>query len=238
LKQKMKKNYLWLLFDADDTLFDYPAAEAKALAWTFEELGLAYLPDYLPVYHKYNRQVWQEFEQGALGALELRTKRFGLLFDALGIRTDPHIFSPIYLKNLARGSDLLPGVEGTIRSAARHRHIGIVTNGLADVQRPRLQNSPIQPFIEKIFISEEMGVAKPETAFFDRVFESIGRPERKQVLIIGDSLTSDMLGGIQYGLDTCWFNPAHQSTELPVTYQIHHLPELIQILDDRSNVNH
>ncbi len=222
--------YSWLLFDADDTLFDYPKAESKALSWTFEDIGLAYLPEYLPVYHKYNRQVWQELEQGTLTALELRTKRFELLFHDLGIATDPDGFSSLYLKNLARGSDLLPGALETLQVLSRSCHIGLVTNGLADVQRPRLENSPIRPYIEKMFISEEVGAAKPEPAYFDRVFEAIGHPARSEVMIVGDSLTSDILGGVQYGIDTCWFNPAHNTTELPITYMIQTLPELIPLL--------
>jgi YjjG family noncanonical pyrimidine nucleotidase len=224
--------YQWLLFDADDTLFDFPAAEAKALGWTFEEAGLDFLPEYLPIYHKYNRQVWQEVEQGVIKLVELRTKRFNLFFDELRITTDPALFSPLYLKNLARGSDLLPGAEETLRQASRDHHIALVTNGLADVQRPRLLASAIHPYIEKIFISEELGAAKPEAAFFDLVFAEIGQPPRNEVLIIGDSLTSDMRGGLEYGLDTCWFNPRQLTTELPVTYQIRSLPELLIILED------
>jgi 2-haloacid dehalogenase len=222
--------YTWLLFDADDTLFDYPRAEAKALAWTFEEVGLSYLPEYLPVYHKYNRQVWQAFEEGRLGSLELRTKRFALLFDEVGIDLDAGKFSPRYLKNLARGSDLLPGAAETLEAVSKGHHIGLVTNGLADVQRPRLEKSSIHPFIEKVFISEEMGAAKPEPAYFDIAFKEMGHPSKNEVLIIGDSLTSDMAGGIRYGIDTCWFNPTHKTTDLAVTYQIESLPELIQYL--------
>ncbi len=222
--------YLWLLFDADDTLFDYPQAEAKALQWTFTEVGLSFKPDYLPIYHKFNRQVWQEFEQGTLSAFDLRTKRFSLLFNELGIESDPHLFSPLYLKNLARGSDLITGAAETLQALSKKHHIGLVTNGLADVQRPRLQNSSIHTLIEKIFISEEMGAVKPEAAYFDLVFDEIGHPKREAVLIIGDSLTSDMLGGIQYGIHTCWFNPARKTTDLPVTYQIQTLPELITLL--------
>ncbi len=222
--------YIWLLFDADDTLFNYPQAEAKALHWTFEEVGLSFKPEYLPIYHKVNRQVWQEFEQGTLSAFDLRTKRFSLLFNELGIESDPHLFSPLYLKNLARGSDLITGAAETLNSLSKKYHIGLVTNGLADVQRPRLQNSSIYTLIEKIFISEEMGAVKPEAAYFDLVFDEIGHPKKEEVLIIGDSLTSDMLGGIQYGIHTCWFNPARKTTDLPVTYQIHTLPELITLL--------
>ena len=222
--------YPWLLFDADDTLFDYPKAEAKALQGTFGQLGLSYRPDYLPVYHKYNRQVWQEFEQGWLTSLELRTERFRLLFAEIGIVADPQLFSPLYLKNLARASDLFDGVAETLQTLSKGHHIGLVTNGLPDVQRPRLETSSINTLIEKVFISEEMGVAKPDKAFFDFVFQAIGDPKKSEVLIIGDSLTSDMLGGIQYGLDTCWVNPSQKTTGLPVTYQIKNLPELIPLL--------
>jgi 2-haloacid dehalogenase len=223
--------YEWLLFDADDTLFDYPTAEAKALAWTFEEVGLVFIPAYLPVYHKHNRQVWKELEQGTLKPLELRTKRFSLLFDELGIATDPARFSPLYLKNLARGSDLLPDAEATLRQLSENHPIALVTNGLAEVQRPRLLASAIHPYIEKIFISEEMGAAKPEPAFFDVVFAEIGQPPRERVIIVGDSLTSDMRGGVEYGLHTCWFNPRGLTTDLAVTYQIRSLPELLPIVE-------
>ena len=224
--------YLWLLFDADDTLFDYPKAEAKALHWTFEQAGLSYQSDYLAVYHKYNQQVWREFEQGLLTPLELRTKRFDLLFSEIGLVTDSQFFSPLYLKNLARGSDLFEGAAETLQTLSEYHHIALVTNGLADVQRPRLENSSIHALIEKIFISEEIGAAKPDRAFFELVFKEIGNPDRSEVLIIGDSLTSDMQGGIQSGLDTCWVNPSQKTTALPVTYQIQRLPELIPLLDE------
>lgn len=222
--------YLWLLFDADDTLFDYPKAEAKALQGTFGQLGLSYRSDYLPIYHKYNQQVWREFEQSLLTTLELRTKRFRLLFTEIGIVSDPQLFSPLYLKNLARRSDLFDGVAKTLQTLSKCHHIGLVTNGLADVQRPRLENSPIYTLIEKVFISEEIGAAKPDKAYFDIVFQGIGNPNKSEVLIVGDSLTSDMLGGIQYGLDTCWVNPSKKTTDLPVTYQIQTIPDLIPLL--------
>jgi 2-haloacid dehalogenase len=222
--------YSWLLFDADDTLFDYPKAEAKALQWTFEQVGLPFQAYILPVYHKYNSQVWRELEQGQVTPLELRTKRFRLLFDDLGYNTDPQVFSSLYLKNLARGTDLIDGAAEILQQFSGKVHIGLVTNGLADVQRPRLESSSIRPYIEAIFISEELGTAKPSEAYFDLVFRSIGNPPKEDVLMIGDSLTSDMLGGVQYGLHTCWYNPAGKITDLPVTYQIQRLSELVQVL--------
>jgi HAD superfamily hydrolase (TIGR01549 family) len=108
--------------------------------------------------------------------------------------------------------------------------MSVVTNGLSEVQRPRLESSAIAPYIEKLFISEEIGAAKPDPAFFEAVFRGIGGPPKSQVLIIGDSLTSDMQGGIDYGIDTCWYDPAWRASYLPVTYQIRDLRELPEIL--------
>jgi 2-haloacid dehalogenase len=222
--------YTWLLFDADDTLFDYPLAETKALRSTFEHFGQVYRTQYLQIYQVFNRQVWEEFERGDTSAAELRLKRFRLLFDEIGIPLDQQDFSQHYLENLARSSDLFPGIADVLKALSGRYHTALVTNGLKDVQRPRLEHSSISSFIEKIFISEEMGVAKPAAGFFEAVFREISLPPKAEVLIIGDSLTSDMQGGISYGIDTCWFNPTGKTTTLPVTYMIKTLGQLLKML--------
>ncbi len=222
--------YSWLLFDADGTLFDYSRAEGIALRETLEQVGVRYLAEYLAIYQKYNQQVWGEFEHGEIDPVELRTKRFRLLFDEEGIACDPEAFSPLYLKNLASCSELFEGVTELISSLHERHHLAVITNGLKDVQQPRLQRSAISRYIEKLFISEEIGAAKPEPAFFETVFREIGQPARSKVLIIGDSLTADMQGGITFGIDTCWYNPDHRTTDLPVTYQIHSLRELLELI--------
>lgn len=223
-------SYTWLLFDADDTLFDYPLAEAKALRSTFEHFGQVYRSEYLRIYQVFNRQVWGEFERGETNSSELRLKRFRLLFDEIGIPVDQQDFSQRYLENLTQASDLLPGAAEVLHALSGRYHIALVTNGLKEVQHTRLEHSSICPYIEKIFISEEMGVIKPDAGFFEAVFQEIGCPPKKQVLIIGDSLTSDMQGGINYGIDTCWCNPAGKTTDLPVTYMIKTLGQLLDIL--------
>lgn len=222
--------YTWLLFDADDTLFDFPKAEANALKWTLEQSGLPFQPDFISLYARFNQQVWREFERGEVTSQELRVKRFRLFFDETHLNGDPQTVSPLYLQNLALGTDLLPGAEEVVRSLKDRFHLGLVTNGLKDVQRPRLERSALHDCFEKIFISEELGVAKPSRLYFDAVFHEIGQPPKKSVLLIGDSLTSDMRGGVDYGIHTCWYNPAGKTTELPVTYQISQLPELIRLL--------
>jgi 2-haloacid dehalogenase len=212
--------YTWLLFDADDTLFDFPRAEANALRWTLEQAGLPFETPYFEIYSRFNLQVWKEFERGEVTSTELRTKRFRLFFDEIGFAADPEAVSPLYLRNLARGTDLLPGAEETIRALKGRFRLALVTNGLADVQNPRLARSALADCFEKVFISEEVGAAKPSTEYFDVVFREIGAPPKSEVLIIGDSLSSDMQGGINYGIDTCWYNPNGKTTDLPVKYQI------------------
>jgi len=223
-------SYTWLLFDVDDTLFDYPLAETKALRSTFEQFGQDYRAEYLKIYQVFNRQVWGEFERGETKAAELRLKRFRLLFNEIGIPIDSQEFSQRYLENLTQASELLPGAAEVLKALSGHYHIGLVTNGLKEVSRPSLENSAIRPFIEKIFISEEMGVAKPAAGFFESVFQEIGQPPKNQVLIIGDSLASDMQGGINFGIDTCWFNPVGKTTDVPVTYMVNSLGQLLDIL--------
>lgn len=222
--------YSWLLFDADETLFDFSRSAANALERTLLQAGLPWESGYTLLYKQVNDQVWQEFERGELNQQELRSKRFVLFLAAARLQADPLVISPLYLQNLARGTELVEDAEQVVRALLRHYRLALVTNGLADVQRPRLEHSRLRDCFEQVFISEEMGAAKPSAAFFERVFQAIGQPARERVLIIGDSLSSDMRGGLDYGMDTCWFNPTGKNTELAVSYQIRKLGELIPLL--------
>jgi 2-haloacid dehalogenase len=222
--------YTWLLFDADDTLFNFPKAEANALKWTLEQAGLPFQPEFVGLYARFNQQVWQEFERGEVTSLELRVKRFRLFFNETHLEGDPQAVSPLYLRNLALGTDLLEGADEVVHTVKGHYHLALVTNGLKDVQRPRLEGSTLRNCFEKVFISEEIGAAKPSRKYFNAVFHEIGQPPRESVLLIGDSLTSDMRGGVDYGIDTCWYNPKGKKTDLPITAQITKLEELLKLL--------
>ena len=126
-------SYTWLLFDADDTLFDYPLAEGKSLRNTFEHFGQVFRSEYLRIYQVFNRQVWAEFERGETTASELRLKRFRLLFDEIGISLNTQDFSQRYLENLARASDLFLGTAELLQALSGRYHIALVTNGLKEV---------------------------------------------------------------------------------------------------------
>ncbi len=229
--------YVWLLFDADGTLFDFELAEVKALESSFAHFHLPYDLTTAEIYHKINRQVWMEFEQGRITAEALRLARFERLFAVLQLPGDHHPFTPssfsdVYLKGLSATSDLLEEAEAVVRVLKKRYRLAIITNGLKDVQRPRLANSALARDFEVIAISEEMGVAKPHPRFFELTFEQLGQPHKDQVLVIGDSLASDILGGINFGLDTCWYNPRDLPGDARISpkFQIHQLNELLTLL--------
>jgi 2-haloacid dehalogenase len=225
--------YDWLLLDADGTLFDYDAAESTALRQTLEAAGHAFQPSYLPAYAAINGEMWLALEQGNITPERLRTRRFELWSEAIGVPIDAAWFSDVYLRHLSLCTDLLAGAEETVRALAGRVRMLVITNGLRDVQTPRLARSAIAGYMAGMIISEEVGAAKPAGEIFDAAFARMGQPDRARVLMVGDSLTSDMQGGYDYGIDTCWFNPAGAPgcPSLPVTYQITRLSELLQIVE-------
>lgn len=225
--------YSWLFFDADGTLFDYDLAEARALDSTFRDFNLALSQSSTEAYRRINAQVWRDFEKGLISSEALRVRRFELLFEAAGVQADLLAFSARYLVNLSCASDLLPGAEETVRALHGRYHLALITNGLKDVQRPRLVLSPLNGLFNVIAISEEIGAAKPDPLYFERVFALAGNPQKPSVLVIGDSLSSDIQGGINYGLDTCWYNPTGKSgnPDLLVKYEIKKLEALKALLN-------
>jgi 2-haloacid dehalogenase len=225
--------YQWLLFDADGTLFDYDRAESRALKNTFDQLGYPFEEPYLAEYRRVNHTIWLEFEQGQIDQITLRTRRFELLFQAINVQADPYEFSPTYLANLAEGTYLIDGAVETLELLSGNFNLAIITNGLKEVQRPRFRKSAINGYIETIIISDEVGVAKPDPKIFDIAFTQMNQPAKNQVLIIGDSLTSDIQGGRNYGIDTCWFNPAGKRNDHQIasTFEIQRLAELLELLE-------
>jgi len=224
--------YRWLLFDADGTLFDYDKAESVALSSTFREFDIHYKPDFANVYREINGQIWRDFELGLIDQKSLRTRRFELLFESLNLESDLENFSGKYLEYLSMGTYLIDGAEEVLQALQDDYELAIITNGLKDVQRPRFAQSSIGAYFDVIVISEEIGKAKPDPAIFDAAFDLLGNPSLEEVLIIGDSLTSDIAGGLNYGIATCWFNPSNLEADLDlgIRHVITDLRQLLEIL--------
>jgi 2-haloacid dehalogenase len=167
-------------------------------------------------------------------------QRFAELFAALGLHEqvvdaalrDPEAFSQQYLANLGDCTDLIPGARDLLEALDGAVHLALITNGLKEVQRSRLAKSGLRRYFEAVVISDEEGVSKPEPGIFDVAFDRMGHPPKDAVLMIGDSLTSDMRGAVCYGIDACWFNPERlpHDPAVPVRYEIRHLDELRLLL--------
>ena len=233
----MKKHYPWLFFDADGTLFDYNRAEATAFRKAFDSLQFQFEESYLDTYQKINRDLWQALERHEVTPAVLRVRRFELLLEALQLNGSADDLNVAYVEQLGLCTDLMEGAYKVVETLSQSSRIAIVTNGLEAVQRSRLMHSTIYPFITELIISEEIGAAKPHAAFFEAAFARIAaqneRPSKSDVLIIGDSLTSDMQGGADYGIDTCWYNPVGESKQdrLRITYEIRYLQELLELIE-------
>lgn len=229
----MSKHYPWLFFDADGTLFDYNHAEATAFQKAFASLNMPFEAGHLETYRRINHGLWQALERQEIKQDVLRVRRFELLLEALGLSGVPDQLSTVYTEQLGLCSDLMDGAYEVLQTFHERSRIAIVTNGLQAVQRSRLDHSTICGFIDELIISEEVGAAKPHPAFFDTAFTRTENPPKSDVLIIGDSLTSDMQGGAEYGIDTCWYNPLQEQKPegLSITYDIQNLSELLEIIE-------
>lgn len=216
-----------LLLDADDTLFDFHAAEVQALCHTLEDCGVESVPSRLQRYHDINAAYWKLFEQGGIQKVDLLTRRFADFFAELGLSPDPVAVNDCYLHQLSQCAILFPGAEELCRTLHRAGHkLYIVTNGTKIAQQGRMERSGLLPYLDGVFISEEIGFQKPQTAFFDAVFTAIGSPDKGQVLIFGDSLSSDMRGGRAAGITTCWYNPGGLEPNADCDLQVRRLEDL------------
>ena len=221
--------YEWLLFDLDDTILDFDISERYALEKALLRVGISFQPKHLTIYEKINRKCWDAFEAGSLPQAAINETRFSEFLAALALpETNAIEFGNYYLTQLSEKAVFMEGAEALLDSIYKKYQLGIVTNGLKEVQRPKLKKNKLMHYFKIIVVSDEIGVSKPNTDFFDYAFAEMKFPSKERVLIIGDSLNSDVKGGLNYGIDTCWYNPNKKkniTTKTP-TYEINNLNEL------------
>jgi len=194
-----------ILADLDDTLFDFSTSSRQALRDTFREMGLpktlARADEFLPL----NQSFWERFERGEITKEFLCTARFQAFFERTGERGDPFEANEIYRDRLWRHVNFMPGCAALLDRLRPACRVYVITNGTTDSQKRRLAASGMEGKFDGVFISEEMGCRKPEKIFFDRIFERLGEDARGRAIVLGDSLTSDMQGGRNAGLPTCFY---------------------------------
>ncbi len=195
-----------LLLDLDDTILDFQKAEARALSRSLTALSVTHDERVLRRYNEINISYWERLERGELTRSQVLVGRFVQLLDEIGADADPAALRDLYEDNLSQGHFFVEGAEKLLRTLAGNVRLFLISNGTACVQEGRLRSAGIAPYFEEIFISEYLGVNKPDPAFFERCFERIPDFDPARSLVLGDSLTSDIRGGIDCGLKTCWFN--------------------------------
>lgn len=234
MKHKTHSKYKTLLFDADETLLDFRSAERNALKITFSAHGIDADNRLLDAFSEVNSALWRRFEKNEIEKSDIMNSRFKNTLSLFSIPYSKDMgLEEDYREALSLGHELMPHAEEVCRTLSEHFDMYIITNGLCTTQTRRLSDSGLMRYFSDFFVSEKIGAQKPEPEYFARVLSEIGARDKSEILVIGDSCSSDINGGIFSGLDTCFFNPRAipPSSVAPPTYTIADLRELYAILD-------
>lgn len=223
----------FLLLDLDNTILDFEKAEHVALPKTFQSFGIEPTQTIMQGYRQINRALWRSFERGEITRQQVLRGRFEQLVHAFSLSAQPEQMANKYEEYLSVGHYFLPGAEEALKRLYSAYKLYLVSNGTAWVQAARLESAGIVPYFQKIFVSEDIGAHKPDQAYFDYCFAHIPGFDRKKAVIVGDSLTSDVLGGIRAGIRTAWVNPGHKTPppEIRPDYEIAGIYQLEALLE-------
>jgi len=224
--------YETILLDLDHTLFDSDTSEQTAFAQVLVSAGVVEPMRYFMAYQAINLKLWAAVERGEVLQQQVRTQRFERLVAQENIDADPLQLADDFVAGLGANGSLYDGAREVLECLSGQASLALVTNGLGEVQRARVDRLGIGDFFDAIIISAEVGAAKPGTEIFDIVFEALDFPTKNSALMVGDSLSSDIQGGANYGIATCWYNPNGQSVQRAdqVAHEISDLAELLGVV--------
>lgn len=226
------KTYQVLLFDVDGTLLDFDKAEKIGISHVLTHFGIPATKENLQKYHHLNKSYWQKLERGEITREQVLGLRFEAFFDGFGIQVNGTEVDGLYRKTLNESAFVLDGAAELLEQLKEKYDLYLVTNGVAETQYKRLAASGLNQYFKGVFISEEAGAEKPQKEFFDYCFKKMGRNDVENMLIIGDSLTSDIRGGNNVGIDTLWYNPHHHENKNGVhtDYEVDSLEKIKDLL--------
>lgn len=222
-----------ILFDLDNTIFDFSRAEHMALAKTLTEIGIEPKKEILDKYSVINLAQWKLLEQKKITRSELKIRRYKLFFEELGVDYPPQEAAKMYEHFLGIGHYYIEGAEKMLEEFSKKYSLYLVTKGITNVQTRRIASAGLEKYFKGIFISEEIGHDKPSREYFEYCFEHMENFTKDRAIIIGDSLSSDILGGINAGIRTVWFNSKGEpkNPEIPADYEITHLDQVKTLLE-------
>ena len=222
----------YLFLDLDDTILDFKKAEYIAIGKTISDFGVEPTDAVRHRYHEINKWHWEQLELGKLTRAEVLENRFKVLFTELGVEVNATAVARTYEKNLSQGHWFLPGAEETVDLLSKKYRLFLASNGTASVQKGRMTSANLYRFFETVFVSQEIGHNKPSREYFDACFATIPGFDREKAMIVGDSLSSDIKGGINAGIKTVWVNPDHKPCgDIRPDYEIEALNQLPALLE-------
>ena len=223
----------FLFLDLDDTILDFQKAEHVALSKTLESFGLEPKESVLKRYNQINKAHWEALERKEMTRDQVLLGRFQALFAEMGITVDAETVARTYEHNLGIGHWFMPGAEEAVERLSKKYKLYLASNGTASVQKGRMTSANLYRFFEKVFVSQEIGANKPSIEYFERSFAQIPGFDKSKAIMVGDSLTSDILGGQNAGIATCWVNPDHKPgrEDIRVDYEIEALSQLEALLE-------
>lgn len=224
--------YTTLLFDLDDTILDFTKGEHIALTLLFEEMNIENVQNVIDEYVVLNKSLWKEIEKGTLHRDYVLNNRFSMLFDKLGKQVDGERVEERYRHYLDLQHEFIEGAQEILNDLSKLYNIYIITNGVSKTQLKRIKDTKLDGIFTDIFVSEDIGFQKPAKEYFDAVIKKIPNFNLRKTLIIGDSLTADIAGGLRNNIDTCWINlnKVENLTDIKPTYEIYKLSDLYEIL--------
>ena len=225
------KKYTTLYFDLDNTLLDFSAAEHKAIRNLFALHNLPISDEKIAKYSAINLTWWERFEKGEIKKCEIYSGRFREYLEFYGLDGDPQQMAEDYFDFLSEGYDLIDGADKALEYIKSQGYtVCITTNGMSRTQYRRINNCSIKQFFDYIFVSEDAGHQKQEVEYFDYLMANTSEKDKSKILVIGDSMSSDILGGINFQVDTCWLNPKGKSGQYEATYEIANIMQICEIL--------
>ena len=219
-----------ILFDLDNTIFDFYASEKKALEKTLIHLGLVPDEHILKRYSEINLEHWKRLEKGELTRNEVKSGRYRQLFEEFGVDASPEETTAYYEIKLSEEGDLMEGAPELLKFLKCKYRLYVVSNGTLICQQGRMKNTGITDFFDGHFISQQIGFEKPSSEFFDYCFKNIPDFKKEETILVGDSISADIIGGKNAGIKTVWFNPHGEKSDLPY-FEIHSLLEFKDIIE-------
>lgn len=225
--------YKTILFDVDNTLFDFNKDQETAFKEAMDKIGYPYTEEMYENYNQINMGMWEMLNRGEMTAEELSVKRFEEFFEKYHIKQDAQIFSSLLTEAFQKTGTPIKGSREMLEQLKDKCELVIISNGFKRQQYHRLDNARFSNYFTRIFLSEEVGYNKPDKNFFDIVLQNIENKQKSKILVVGDSITADIVGGKNSGIDTCWYNPKNKEnkTDVKPNYEIKDFQELLKIIN-------